>query len=179
MNELWVILKGKFVWAEIFATKQRARVRPSGIIKHYTCAGLSSHESPNITPVQVSALTRHQTLHLCKFERSRITRHYTCAGFSAQESPNTTPVQVSALENHQTLRLCRFERSHIAKHYTCAGLSSHKSPNTTTVQVRALTDNQTFVLPLAQLDVCVCVCVLACDGSSTVPCNYVCLRWLY
>ena len=156
-------------------TKQRVRVRPSGITKHYTCAGLSSHESPNITPVQVSALTRHQTVHLCGFERSRITRHYTCAGFSAQESPNTTHVQVSALTNHQTLRLCRFERSRIAKHYTCAGLSSHRAPDITTVQVRALTDHQTFVLLLAQLD----VCVLACDGSSTVRCNYVCLRWMY
>ena len=72
--------------------------------------------------MQVSALTEHQTLHLCKFERSRTTKHYTCAGLSAREQPNTTPVQVRALTVHQTLHLRRFEcsrtgnREHVSAH---------------------------------------------------------------
>ena len=70
----------------------------------------TTHEPQNTTPVQVSALTNHQTLHLCKFERSRTTKHYTCACLSVREPPNTTPVQVSALTRHQTLHLCKFER---------------------------------------------------------------------
>ena len=64
------------------------------MLKEMSCACFSAHETPNTTPVQVRAFTEHQTLRLCKFERSRTTKHYTCAGFGAREQPNTTPVQV-------------------------------------------------------------------------------------
>ena len=95
-----------------YNTKRSSSVREKWrASKHsFQSARLSAREPPNTTPVQVSALANHQTLHLCRFERSQTTKHYTCAGFGAHEPPNTTPVQVWALVNHQTLHLCRFER---------------------------------------------------------------------
>ena len=115
--------------------------------------GQSAHESQNTAPVQVRALMNHQTLHLCKFERSRSTKHYNCAGSSAHEAPNITPVQVRAPMEHQTLHLCRSERSRITKHYTCAGSSAHESQNTAPVQVRALTNRQSRGRPFDECDV--------------------------
>ena len=90
--------------------------------------------------------TKHQTLHLCRFECSRATQYYSCACFSIREAQNTTPVQVRAFTEHQTLRLCKFECSRATKHYTCAGLSAREPLDITPVHVSAPKSNQTLHL---------------------------------
>jgi hypothetical protein len=77
--------------------------RASRVAKCLPAKHESAHGSPDTTPVQVSAIRNRQTLHLCKFQRSRVTRYYACASSSAHESPNITSVQVSAPRNRQTV----------------------------------------------------------------------------
>ena len=98
---------------------------------------------PGSTPVHVRGPANHQTLHLCRSERSRATKLCTRAWPSACESPNVTPVHVRALASHQTLHTCMSESSRVTKHYTRACPSARESPNITPVQVRALPNHQT------------------------------------
>ena len=83
-------------YAPIFTGKPSKRGQRPGrgqAATQYTCARFSAQERSNTTPVHVRALTEHETLHLCMFERLRSTKHYTYADSSAQVAFGSTMAQ--------------------------------------------------------------------------------------